>query len=38
MNNTGIKYVKIMKQTTFWRGKNGDYITCLKYAVTMFVE
>ena len=27
MNNTGIKYVLIMKQTAFRRGKkNGDYI------------
>jgi len=38
MNNTGIKYVGIMKQTEFWRGKNGEYIQCLKYAVPTFVE
>jgi len=38
MNNTGTKYVRIMKQTTFWRGKNGEYIPCLKYSVLIFVE
>jgi len=26
-----IYYVRIMKQTEFWRGKNGEYIPCLKY-------
>jgi predicted membrane protein len=25
VNNTGIKYVRIMKQTAFWREKNGEY-------------
>ena len=38
MNNTGTKYVKIMKQTVFSRGKNGEYIPCLKYSVLIFVE
>jgi len=27
-----------MKQTEFLRGKNGQYIPCLKYSVTIFVE
>ena len=27
-----------MKQTTFLRGKNGEYIPCLKYSVPIFVE
>jgi hypothetical protein len=38
VNNTGTKYVGIMKQTEFLRGKNGEYIPCLKYAVPTFVE
>ena len=38
MNNTGTKYVRFMKQTAFWRGKNGEYILCLKYSVPVFVE
>jgi hypothetical protein len=38
MNNTGTKYVRIMKQTAFWREKNGEYIACLKYSVPIFVE
>jgi hypothetical protein len=38
MNNTGTKYVRIMKQIAFWRGKNGDYMSCLKYSVLIFVE
>ena len=38
MNNTGTKYVKIMKQAAFWRGKNGEYIICLKYTVPILVE
>ena len=38
MNNTGTKYVGIMKQTAFLRGKNGEYIPCLKYSVPIFVE
>ena len=38
MNNTGPKYVRIMKQTAFWRKKNGDYIPCLKYLVPIFAE
>ena len=29
MNNTGTKYVRIMKQTAFWREENGGYIQCL---------
>jgi len=27
-----------MKQTAFWRGKNGEYTPCLKYSVPIFVE
>ena len=27
-----------MKQTAFWRGKNGEYIPSLKYSVPVFVE
>jgi len=27
-----------MKQTAFWREKNGEYIPCLKYSVPVFVE
>ena len=38
LNNTGTKYVRIMKQTAFWRGKNGEYTPCLKYSVPIFVE
>jgi len=38
VNNTGTKYVRIMKQTAFLRGKNGKYIQCLKCSVHVFVE
>ena len=38
VNKTGTKYVRIMKQTAFWREKNGEYIPCLKYSVPIFVE
>ena len=38
MNNTGTKYVRIMKQTAFLRGKNGEYIPCLEYLVPILVE
>jgi hypothetical protein len=38
VNNTGTKYVRIMKQTAFRRGKNGEYIPCLKYSVPIFLE
>ena len=38
MNNTGTKEGSIMKQTAFWREKNGDYAACLKYSVRIFVE
>jgi len=38
MNNTGAKYVRIMKQIVFWREKNGEYIPCLKYSVPTLVE
>jgi hypothetical protein len=38
VNNTGTKYVRIMKQTAFRRGKKGGYIQCLKYSVPIFVE
>jgi len=27
-----------MKQTAFWRGKNGEYTTFSKYSVPIFVE
>jgi len=27
-----------MKQTAFWREKNGEYIPRLKYSVPIFVE
>ena len=27
-----------MKQTAFWREKNGEYRACLKYSVPIFVE
>ena len=30
--------VRIMEQTAFLRGKNGEYIPRLKYAVPIFVE
>ena len=33
MNNTGTKQVSIMKQTAFWREKNGEYRTRLIYSV-----
>jgi len=38
VNNTGTNYVRIMKQTAFWKGKNVEYIPCLKYSVPIFVE
>jgi hypothetical protein len=38
MNNAGIKYVRIMKQTAFLREKSGEYIPCIKYSVPIFVE
>jgi hypothetical protein len=38
VNNTGTKYVTIMKQTAFLRGKKGEYIPCLKYSAPIFVE
>jgi hypothetical protein len=38
VNNTGTKYVRIMKQTAFEREKNGDFIPFLKYSVPIFVE
>ena len=38
VNNTGTKYVRIMKQTAFWGGKNGEYIPHLKYSIPIFVE
>ena len=38
MNNTGTKYVRIMKQTAFWRETKGEYIPCSKYSVPTFVE
>ena len=38
MNNTGTKCVRIMKQSAFLREKHGEYISCLKYSVPIFVE
>jgi len=38
MNNTGTKYVRIIKQTVFLREKKGEYVPCLKYSVPIFVE
>jgi hypothetical protein len=38
VKNTEAKYVRIMKQTAFLRGKEGEYIPCLKYLVPIFVE
>ena len=38
MNNTGTKYVRIMKQTAFLRKINGESIPRLKYSVPIFVE
>ena len=38
MNNTGTKYVRIMKHTAFTRGSNGKYIPCLKYSEPIFFE
>jgi len=38
VNNTGMKEVSIVKQTAFWREKNGEYRACLKYSVPIVVE
>ena len=38
MNNTGTKYVIIMKQIAFWRGKEGECIPCLKYSVPILLN
>jgi hypothetical protein len=38
VNNTGTKYVRIMKQAAFLRGKKEGYTPCLKYSVPIFVE
>jgi hypothetical protein len=38
VDNTGTKYVRIMKQTAFSREKNGDYTPWIKYSVPIFVE
>jgi len=38
MNNTGTKYVRIMKLTAFSRGKTGEFIPYLKYSLPIFVE
>jgi len=38
LNNTGTNQLRIMKLTAFLRGKNGEYIPCLKCAVAIFVE
>jgi len=38
VNNTGAKYVRIMKQAAVWREKDGEYIQRLKYSVPIFVE
>ena len=31
MNNTGTNYIRIMKQTAFWIGKNGEYTSLLTF-------
>jgi hypothetical protein len=38
VNNTGTKYVRIMKQTAFEGRKKGEYKPWLKYSVPIFVE
>ena len=38
VNNTGNKYVRIMKQTAFGREKKGECVSFLKYSVSVFVE
>jgi len=38
VNNAGTKQVSIMKQTAFWRERNGEYRACWKYSVPVFVE
>jgi len=38
VNKTWTKYVRITKQTAFWGEKEGEYISCLKYSVPLFVE
>ena len=38
MNNTGNKYVRIMKQTAFRRKKDGEWMPCLKYSLSIFAE
>jgi hypothetical protein len=38
VNNTGTKYVRIMKQTAIEEEKIGEFTPCLKYAVPIFVE
>ena len=38
VNNTWTKKGSIMKQTAFWREKNGECAACLKYSVRIFVE
>ena len=38
VNNTETKQASIMKQTAFWKEKNGEYRACLKYSVPIFVE
>jgi hypothetical protein len=38
VNNTGTKKGSIMKQTAFWREKNGECAACLKYSVRIFID
>jgi len=40
MNNTGIKYVRIMKKKCILKrtNLNSRYKQCLKYSVPMFLE
>jgi hypothetical protein len=38
VNNTGTKYVRVMKQTAFLREENEVYIPFLKYSLPIFVE
>jgi len=38
VNNTGIKYVRIMKLHFEEGEKKEEYIPCLKYSIPVFVE
>jgi len=38
VNNKGTKYVRIMKKLHFEGEKDGEYIPCLKYSVTILLN